>query len=172
MAKNGPEGKPRTPSLFNGESYRGYKVSLKLVREGLEEHNPVRIESAEDVYKFMKGLGEADRERVYSLCLDGMGEIVSCEEVSSGSMEKVVVHPREVFKSALLSSSHALILVHNHPTGNPEPSLHDAELTRQLYEAGELLGIQLLDSVVIGRESYYSFEESGIMRLYKKKGRG
>lgn len=131
----------------------------------------MRIESAEEVYKFMKTLGESDRERLYSLCLDSKSEVVNCEEVSTGSVEKLLVNPRDVFKSAILSSSHALIIVRNHPSGNPEPPLQDAELTRQLYEAGELLGIELVDSVVIGRESYYSFQESGVMKMYRKRGK-
>jgi DNA repair protein RadC len=164
--------RPRRPSFFDGESYKGYKVSVRLVREGLDEHNPVRITGADAAYKFMKGLESSDRERFYSLCLHPEGHVVGCEEVASGSMEKVLVHLREVFKSAILSSSSALVVVHNHPAGNSEPSLQDAELTRQLYEAGELLGIQLLDSIVIGRDSYYSFEEAGMMKMYRRKGRG
>jgi DNA repair protein RadC len=129
----------------------------------------MEIKSPEDVYGFMRDLRESDRERFYSLHLDARNAIVNCEEVSSGSVNTAMVHPREVFKSALLSSCTSIILVHNHPSGSPEPSFDDEKITRRLYECGDLLGIEVLDSVIIGEQSYYSFKEAGKMDGYKGK---
>ncbi len=79
------------------------------------------------------------------------------------------VHPREVFKSALLSSCASIILVHNHPSGIPVLSLDDERMTRRLCECGSLLGIEVLDSIIIGEEAYYSFSEAGLMDRYAVK---
>ena len=79
-----------------------------------------------------------------------------------GSLNQSIVHPREVFKTALLSSAAAIILIHNHPTGDTTPSSEDFEVTRRLQEAGTLLGIKVLDHIIIGT-SYYSFAEMGVI---------
>jgi len=79
--------------------------------------------------------------------------------VSQGSLDSSPVHPREVYKSALLASAASVIFVHSHPSGDPEPSISDREITRQLKEAGELLGIEVLDHVIIGQDEYYSFAD-------------
>jgi DNA repair protein RadC len=155
-------------SFFDGETYRGYKISLKLVREGIDDYQPARIHSPTDVYQFMSEIKNNDRERFYSVHLDTNHSIVSCEEVSSGTVECTVVHPREVFKSALLCSSCGIILVHNHPSGTTEPSEQDKILTKRLYVCGELMGIQVFDSVIIGLDSYYSFLESGLFEDFRK----
>lgn len=136
---------------------------MKLVRKGYGRYEPREIRCPDDVYAFMRDLGESDRERFYSLHLDSRNSVVGCEEVSCGSAESSLVHPRELFKSAILSSSKSVIIVHNHPSGNPEPSDDDIRITKKLYDCGELLGIGLLDSIIIGRDSYYSFKEKGRM---------
>jgi len=150
-------------SSFDGNSYAGCRVSVKLVRRSYGRYKPMEIKSPEDVYGFMRDLRESDRERFYSLHLDNRNSVVGCEEVSCGSAETSLVSPRELFKSAILSSSKSLIIVHNHPSGNPEPSDDDIRITKKLYDCGELLGIGLLDSIIIGRDSYYSFKEKGRM---------
>ena len=85
----------------------------------------------------MKELKESDREKFYSLFLDGRNTVISCEEISSGSPNSTIVHPREVFKSAFLCSSTAVIFVHNHPSGAPEPSFDDKPVMGRLYQCGE-----------------------------------
>lgn len=163
---------PKKPSSFDGEAYKGYRVSIRLVKENLAEYEPVRLTNPGDVYRFMKDLKHSDRERFYSLLLDTRNAIVNCEEVSCGSVSASMVHPREVFKSALVSSCAGIILVHNHPSGIPDPSIDDEKITRRLYECGDLLGIEVLDSVIIGEERYYSFKESGLLDGYKGKREG
>lgn len=89
--------------------------------------------------------------------------IICLDRVSVGSLNQCVVHVREVFKSAVLSSAAAVLLIHNHPSGDPEPSREDREITRRLKDAGDLLGIPVLDHIIIGEEGYLSFVERGLL---------
>ena len=100
----------------------------------------------------------------YFICLhlDGKNRILAVDICSVGSLNQSIVHPREVFKTALLSSAAAIILMHNHPTGDPTPSAEDFEVTRRLREAGDIIGIKILDHLVIG-STYYSFVERGVI---------
>lgn len=144
-------------------TYRGYRVSVRLIREGRRRYEPRRITGPEDVYRFLKDLENLDREVFYVLHLDGKHQIVSCEEVSRGSASGSLVHPREVYKAAILSSSNAVIVAHNHPSGDPTPSVEDRSIVKRLYESGEILGIPLLDSLIIGNGSYHSMKDSDEM---------
>ena len=95
--------------------------------------------------------------------LDGKNRIVSCNTVSVGSINQSIVHPREVFKSAILANSTAVLLAHNHPTGDPVPSPEDIQITRRLKEAGDVLGIKVLDHIIVGEDCYLSFVERGLL---------
>jgi len=89
---------------------------------------------------------------------------VICEEkVAIGSLNESIVHPREVFKRAVAESAHAVLFAHNHPSGDPGPSPQDHRLTARLVKAGDLMGIKVLDHIIVGKESYYSFAENGNM---------
>jgi DNA repair protein RadC len=98
-----------------------------------------------------------------ALLLDGKNRVVREVQVSEGSLNQSIVHPREVFNPAVRNSAAAIILVHNHPTGDPAPSREDMELTRRLKEAGDLMGIRLLDHIIIGDGSYVSLADKGMM---------
>jgi DNA repair protein RadC len=104
-----------------------------------------------------------DREVFYAAHLDQRNQILSCEEVSRGNLSATFVHPREVFKSAILSSAAGIIVAHNHPSGDPSPSPDDRESTARLVHAGRVLGIPVLDSIVIGHERYHSMRDEGGM---------
>jgi DNA repair protein RadC len=94
------------------------------------------------------------------LCLTTKHRFLAFHEVARGSLDACVVHPREVFKAAILANAAAVIFAHNHPSGDPEPSPDDIQLTQRLVAAGALLGIDVLDSIVIGHNnSYHSFRE-------------
>jgi DNA repair protein RadC len=93
------------------------------------------------------------------LHLDSKHRILRDEVVSVGALTGTVAHPREVFKSAIKESAHSVILVHNHPSGDPTPSDEDLQMTKRLIESGEILGIKVLDHVIIGREGYWSWNE-------------
>lgn len=111
-----------------------------------------------------------DRSREYfvALLLDGKNRIIREEQVSEGSLNQSIVHPREVFCRAVKDSAAAVILIHNHPSGDPAPSREDREITRRLKEAGEILGIRVLDHIIIGDGSYFSFVESGCCMVEQK----
>lgn len=119
------------------------------------------IKSAKDVYRYASKLKHSDRESFLVLHLNTKNKVIREEMVSLGTLNSSLIHPREVFKSAVKESSHALIFVHNHPSGDPTPSAEDHQVTRQLKEVGELLDIPVLDHVIVGVNGYYSFREDG-----------
>jgi DNA repair protein RadC len=108
------------------------------------------------------------KESLRVILLDTKYHLLRTEEVSLGSVNESIAHPREVFRPAIISSAYAVIVVHNHPSGDPSPSQSDHSLTRRLSEAAELLQIRLLDHIIIGapadgREPYFSFKEAGVL---------
>ena len=105
-----------------------------------------------------------DRERFVTVALDSGHRILGLEEVSVGSLNTAPIHPREIFKALILANAAAFIGVHNHPSGEPTPSKEDIAVTRKLREAGELLGIPLLDHIILGRDGFTSLLECGPWR--------
>ena len=95
------------------------------------------------------------------LCLSTKHRVIAYHEVSRGTLDATLVHPREVFKAALLANAATIVLAHNHPSGDPAPSPDDMALTRRLIDAGRLLGVDVLDHIVIGDGRYVSFRERG-----------
>jgi DNA repair protein RadC len=119
---------------------------------------PVRDAAAVHAH-FHGRLPQLDREVFHVLLLDGKNRVRAEVRVSEGSLTAALVHPREVFAPAIRDGAAALILVHNHPSGDPTPSAEDAAITERLRRAGDLLGIRVLDHVVIGRAGYTSMAE-------------
>lgn len=150
---------PKEESHFNGQSYQGYKLTLS--REGTEKYAPYRISGPEDAYNFMKDIEHHDRERFYAIHLDSQNHVIGVDEVGVGTLTLSLLHPREVFKSAIINSAAAIIIAHNHPSGEIIPSAEDIQVAKQLYECGELLGIEVFDSLIIGHDQYYSAKEVG-----------
>ncbi len=105
-----------------------------------------------------------DREHFVIVGLDAKHHIIGGNLVAIGSLSTAIVHPREVFKPVVMMNAAALILLHNHPSGDPTPSPEDHALTKRLRECGELLGIQVLDHLIVGDDRYYSFVDQGVMR--------
>lgn len=103
---------------------------------------------------------DSRKEYFLVLLLDGKNRIIRRVQVSEGSLNQSIVHPREVFNPAVKESAASVILVHNHPTGDPAPSAEDRAVTRRLKEAGEILGINVLDHIIIGENAYFSFVEN------------
>lgn len=101
------------------------------------------------------------QEHLVVIYLNAKNEIIRKETIFIGSLSESVAHPREIFRLAVRFSASRLILVHNHPSGNPEPSVQDERLTKRLVSCGELLGIELLDHIVVGNNAYVSFQETG-----------
>ena len=103
------------------------------------------------------------KEYFLTLLLDGKNRIIRRVQISEGSLNQSIVHPREVFTSAVKESAAAVILVHNHPTGDPTPSSEDIAITRRLREAGDIMGIKVLDHIIVGDGEFMSFVERGLL---------
>ena len=103
------------------------------------------------------------KEMFITLHLDGKNRIICMDLVSLGSLNQSICHPRKIYKTACLSNAAALILVHQHPTGDPTPSSEDISITRRLKEAGEIMGIKVLDHIIVGDGEYLSFVERGLL---------
>lgn len=140
-------------------------VSIQMVREKyMEGEYNIKVESpsiAADVAN--KFLEDKDREYLIVFSLNTQNDINSLNVVSVGSLNQSIVHPREVFKTAILSNAASIILAHNHPSGNPTPSSEDINATTRIKECGDILGIKLLDHIIIGNEDWISFKESGYL---------
>ena len=106
-------------------------------------------------------LRDRERERFLALCLNTRNELIREVVVSVGSLNASIVHPREVFKPALACAAAGLVIAHNHPSGDPAPSRDDIELTRRLVHAGEIMGIDVIDHVILADTRYFSFREAG-----------
>jgi len=122
-----------------------------------------RVTSSSDISDVFHNMELETQEYFIALHLDTKNRITCTDIVSSGSMTASIVHPREVFKSALLSSASAVIFVHNHPSGDCNPSMEDRELTARLVKGGKLLGIRVLDHVILGENQYFSFADKGLL---------
>lgn len=137
-------------------------VSLRLVKETSLLYKDRAIRSPEDGYNLFKQfLGELDREYFVVMCLNVKNEPTAINICHIGSLNASIVHPREVMKTAILSNSASIIVAHNHPSGQPEPSPEDIDVTKRLAEAGSLMGIELIDHLVVGSDSFVSLKEKG-----------
>jgi DNA repair protein RadC len=120
-----------------------------------------RVATAADVYGLLSSLGAKDREHFVALFLNVRHQVIRRRTLAIGSLSGVEIHPREVFKPAIKASAAAMIIAHNHPSGDPSPSRADIELTTRLRDVGELVGIPVLDHLVICRDGYVSLAERG-----------
>lgn len=129
-------------------------------RHSLAKRDGEPIKSARDVFEYAsQRLITNQQEKFMILLLDSKNRIVKDEVISMGTLNASIIHPREVFKSAIRESANSIILVHNHPSGDPEPSIEDEQITEKLFEAGELLNIKVLDHVIVGKDKFWSFKE-------------
>ena len=126
------------------------------------------ITCACDAYGFAKErlmLDMRDRERVVMVVLDNAGGIIGYEDESIGDLNSAAFHPRELMKFAILSNAAGAILLHNHPSGNTNPSTQDIVATERLKKAFDIMGIRLLDHIIVGREEYTSMNEQGCVQF-------
>lgn len=137
--------------------------SAYMVRESAPERPRVRC--AADVYAIMRPvMVNLPHEEFHVLLLSTLNDVLRDVLVTRGTLDASLVHPREVFRPAILEAAASLILVHNHPSGDPSPSAEDRAVTSQLRIAGGVVGIEVLDHVIIGERSYTSFAESGLLQ--------
>lgn len=139
-------------------------VKIKMVKDKeTEKKYKVKIKNPWDCYELLKDLLEdEDREYFLVLSLNTKNEINSINVVSSGTLNSSLVHPREVFKSAILSNANKIIIAHNHPSGDVTPSNEDKNVTSRLIKSGDILGINVLDHIIIG-DTYFSFKEDNLI---------
>jgi len=150
-------GEARTASLL-----AGLELSRRLAGRRLRPGDPIRDPA--DVHRhFHPVLRDLAHERFVALLLDGRHRVLREEVVSQGTLTASLVHPREVFRCALREAAAALVLVHNHPSGDPTPSAEDREVTRRLARAGEILGVRVLDHVVVAERGFASLREEGLL---------
>lgn len=136
----------------------------ELTKRRYRGRAPKPVRGPDDVVDLIgrKLRGEA-REHFVVILLNARHEAIAVETVSIGSLNASIVHPREVFRPAMLASAASIVVAHNHPSGDPEPSEEDLSITRRLAEVGELLGIGVLDHVVIARRGITSLRARGVM---------
>lgn len=135
----------------------GRRISEKVIKKKIK-----KITSSADVYTYMKNeLTFKKKEHFVAILLDTKNVIIAEETISIGDLSSTIVNPREVFKPAIKKSAKSIILVHNHPSGNPTPSMEDLQITKRLVDAGEILDISVLDHIIIGKDKFYSFKKEG-----------
>jgi len=148
-------------------TYDGSQVRLVVVGKPVVEEGPSYVVGAPDDVAELPVLRElmyeADREIFCCLHLSTKNRLISWEMVSMGSLNASIVHPRELFKGALLANAASVVVVHNHPSGDPTPSGADIQLTRRLAKAGDVLGIEVLDHVIFGEGEVLSLRDKGMM---------
>ena len=129
----------------------------ELTKRKYRGKKPREIRGPEDVVAVVgRKLRRAQREHFLVLLLNARHEVIGRETISIGSLNASIVHPREVFKPAILASAASLVLVHNHPSGDPEPSEEDASISKRLVQVGELIGIGVLDHVIVASRGIVS----------------
>ncbi len=123
------------------------------------------IKCARDVFNYLKPkIGHKNQELFVILLLDSKNNILRDEVISIGTLTSSLIHPREVFKPAIKESANSIIVAHNHPSGDPTPSKEDIKITKLLEKASLIINIGLLDHIIVGKESYYSFKEKGKLK--------
>lgn len=148
--------------MTNTSSKRVNIVSIKMVKESSILYKNRQILSPKDSVNLLRDfINDSDREMLIVCCLDTKNQPTCINIVSIGTINTSLVHPREVFKTAILSNSASIIMAHNHPTGDICPSKEDIGITSRIKEVGKILGIELLDHLIIGYENYRSLKEDG-----------
>lgn len=152
----------KLPKEKNISAKRINIVSLKLVKESSLLYRERSVRSPEDGYNLLKMiLADKDREHFIVVSLDTKNQPVSINICHIGSLNASIVHPREVMKSAILSNAASILVGHNHPSGKADQSKEDIEVTRRLVEAGKIIGIDVIDHIIVGDETYTSLKEKG-----------
>jgi len=140
-------------------------AAIELVKRALKigEETLPKIQSIKDVIAQFSYLREKTREHLAALYLNARNEVVFKKHIFVGTLDANIAHPREIFEQALTNHASAVILVHNHPSGDPEPSKADLEITKRILEAGKIMGIDVLDHIIITKTKAFSFKEKKLI---------
>ena len=128
-----------------------------LIKEG------IKIKNTEDVVNLTRELKDKKQEYFLSLTLDGASNLIQKRTVFIGTLNQSIVHPREIFADAISDRAAGIIFVHNHPSGDVEPSKEDMALTKRLVDTGKIVGIEVIDHVIIGKDGHFSFQSEGML---------
>jgi len=128
-----------------------------LIKEG------IKIKNTEDVVNLTRELKDKKQEYFLSLTLDGASNLIQKRTVFIGTLNQSIVHPREIFADAISDRAAGIIFVHNHPSADISPSKEDIAITRRLIETGKLVGIEIIDHVIIGKDGHFSFQSEGML---------
>lgn len=140
-----------------------FEISRRILSQSKWTHNK-KITSPQDVAEiFIPKLVDELKEQFIVVCLNSANKIIKHEVISVGNLNSSIVHPREVFKVAIDSSAASIILIHNHPSGNPEPSNEDISITKKIAEAGKTMDIPVFDHLIIAGSGYTSFVEKRLL---------
>lgn len=135
-----------------------FELSRRL--ETFTDRPKTKVSCPEEIYRFIyPKIREEKQEKFTVLCLDTKNQIISSETVFIGSLDASIVHPREIFKPALLVSAASIVLIHNHPSGDPTPSREDISITNRIVESGNIIGIRVWDHIIIGDGCYVSLKQ-------------
>lgn len=140
-----------------------YRIQLVKDAEIVMERQERISSPAEVLAVLQQVIGDTDREHFVIAMLDLKNKVIGVNTVSIGSINSSIVHPREVFKPAILVSAASVILCHNHPSGDPSPSSEDLNVTKRIREAGDIIGIKVLDHIILGDGEHFSFKEKGLI---------
>ena len=138
-------------------------ASFELAKRYLIKQSK-KIQNVDDILKLVEDIRDKKQEHFISLTLSGASLLIEKRMVFKGTVDSSLVHPREVFADALTDRAAGIIFVHNHPADDPEPSKADIEITKQLCEAGKLLGINVIDHIIVTQDNYFSFESAGLLK--------
>ena len=140
--------------------YRGSKIREERSRYHRIKDSPV-ITTANKAYDHLKEYHHLDREHFIAITLNGASRVIDTHIISIGTINQSLVHPREVFYPAIKDQATAIIIAHNHPSGQLFPSRADKQVTTRLKEAGKLIGIDIVDHIILTSEGFYSFQNEG-----------
>jgi DNA repair protein RadC len=158
--------------MKKGELY--YLIKMGMYAEAtsllMEETTPKyhKISSPSDLFPLLRKYGYRKKEHFVVVLLNGAHHIIKEVVVSVGLVNRTVVHPREIFHEAVLHMACAIVVAHNHPSGNLDPSMEDRDITKRIVDAADIMGIPVLDHLIIVRNGYYSFVEHGLMETGKE----
>ncbi|GAB6189185.1 DNA repair protein RadC [Marinitoga arctica] len=135
-----------------------FELGFRFHKESLEKEK-LKLDSPEKVYDLLYDeMAFSDKEIVKCISLNSKLNPISIDTISIGTANQSILHPRDVFKTAIKNNAISILIVHNHPSGDSEPSMIDFDITKKIEESGKLLGIKLSDHIIIGKSEYYSFK--------------
>lgn len=139
------------------------RAILDLVKNGRNKYSKEKVSSPKDIFALCKDMKYLDVEVMRLICLDTKHKVIVNKDIFKGTLDSAIINPREIFKEALKCSASKILVVHNHPSGDPTPSKEDINVTLRLKECGSIMGIEFIDHLIVGQDKYISLKEKGII---------